>query len=153
MHQSASKLADEPAGDVPNFVLRIKRAGTGEDTCPIGNFMQLPIRKDLAGPFGLDVSLLGVCGGGDLARDYCAGFHSEEDTCLCRGMRVSKGFCFLFTSVTIRRKLVCLGGNHWLVLTEEGRYCGKGGLGLGSSSVGWVEKVNCGDWQYFHSKD
>lgn len=40
-----------------------------------------------------------------------------------------------------------------LNLTDGGRVGGKDGLGRGSSSIGWVEKVNWGVWRYFQSRD
>lgn len=38
-------------------------------------------------------------------------------------------------------------------LTSLGMLGGRGGLSLGSSSIGCVEKVNCGVWVYSHSSD
>ena len=45
------------------------------------------------------------------------------------------------------------GGGDSVVFTEGGREDGSGGLWRGSSSIGNVEKVNCGVWVYFHSND
>ena len=40
-----------------------------------------------------------------------------------------------------------------MIFTEGGRESGSGGFWRGSSSIGNVEKVNCGVWVYFHSSD
>ena len=40
-----------------------------------------------------------------------------------------------------------------MIFTEGGRESGSGGFWRGSSSIGNVEKVNCGVWVYFQSSD
>lgn len=89
------------------------------------------------------VCLLGcfsfVWGGGNIAFNNGAVFKAHKCTGLIIDMLV---FISLISKIYNMEEL-----------TEGGREDGSGGLGRGSSSIGYVEKVNCGVCIYFQSSD
>lgn len=74
-----------------------------------------------------------------MAFDNGAVFKAEE----CAGL-IAKTLVFILLISRVR---------NMRNLTEGGREDGSGGLGRGSSSIGYVEKVNCGVCVYFQPSD